>query len=220
VGNNGSRRVTSSTSALPSDSHGTIGRVAISTRSLVADERVVTSTRPHVKRLLGPILMLLALCWATGFLLAGVVTRIGQTAGEVLIAFALLAAWWYVIRPFLRWLSTMYTLTNQRMLIRTGVLRRTGRDVWLQAVTDVSCERGLTDRLFGSGTLVIADASGFRRAVLSDVPTVRPVRELLDHLIQQAPQRHVNSGEGASRQFATGPPRGMAQRSPEVLRRR
>jgi uncharacterized membrane protein YdbT with pleckstrin-like domain len=158
--------------------------MAVSAKSLAPDERLVTSTRTHIKSIAGPAIGLLVLAWATGFLLAAALAQGGRVAGQALVVLALLIAGWFVLRPYLRWLSTTYTVTNRRIMLRSGVLRRSGRDVWLPAVTDVWYERSLLDRLLGSGTLVVADGSGFRRAVLTDVPNVRSLQATIAGLMR------------------------------------
>jgi membrane protein YdbS with pleckstrin-like domain len=165
------------------------GVLAGSARGLAADERVVASTRKHGKELTGPVLVLLVTCWVAGFLLAAALSKLGALGGQILLVVAALVVLWFVLRPFLSWLSTTYTVTNRRILLRSGVLRRHGRDVWLQAVSDVWYERSLLDRLVGSGTLVVADASGFRRAVLHDVPAVRSLQMIIADLVRADMER-------------------------------
>ncbi len=192
--------------------------MAISARTLAADEHVVASIRMHAKALIGPTVVLLATCWIAGFLLAAAVSKGGRPAAEVLIALALLVVGWFAVRPFLRWLSTTYTITNRRVLLRSGVLRRAGRDVWLQAVADVWYERNIPDRLLGSGTLVVADASGFRRAVLRDVPGVRALQRILADLIRDDIAPRLGSPSHAASVVPNGQHPGTAPYQ-EALRR-
>ena len=76
------------------------------------------------------------------------------------------------VRPFLDWLVTPYTFTNRRLITRTGILTRRGHDIPLNRISDISYEKGLIDRLFGCGTLVISDASEQGRVRLHDIPHV------------------------------------------------
>lgn len=150
--------------------------MAISERLLNEGEHVVLSTRTHVKALALPVLVLLVALAAAGYLtpLPG-----GAHAGSWrlviwAVAAALLLA--FVVWPFLVWLTTTYTLTNRRLITRTGVLTRRGHDIPLNRISDVSYERGLVDRLLGCGSLVISDASEQGRVVLDDIPDVERVQ--------------------------------------------
>ena len=87
---------------------------------------------------------------------------------------------WFTIRRFLLWVSASYTVTNRRLINRSGVFVRKGRDIPLHRINDVSYERGVLDRLLGCGTLVISDASEEGRSVLLDVPHVEKL-QLRDH---------------------------------------
>ncbi|HEU4568213.1 MAG TPA: PH domain-containing protein [Marmoricola sp.] len=150
--------------------------MAIPDRLLNEGEHVVLSTRTHVKALALPTLVLVVVLGAAGYLstLPG-----GAHAGTWrlviwVVAVALLLA--FTVWPFLGWLATTYTVTNRRLITRTGVVTRKGHDIPLNRISDVSYERGLVDRLLGCGSLVISDASEQGRVVLDDIPDVERVQ--------------------------------------------
>lgn len=146
---------------------------------------MVVWTHTHWKALVSPTVVLIAVCAVGGFLFAAAVTKVGQPLGYVVLVTAAGVVGWLSIRPFLRWLATSYTITDRRIIISSGVLRRTGREVALQHVTDVSFERGLLDRLLGCGTVVVYDASDYGSSVLADVPNVRAVQTALDEVMYE-----------------------------------
>jgi len=158
--------------------------VVISRKLLNADESVVVSTRTHVKALVGPLLLLILLA-----AVAGVVTSFTAGAGaakpllDVVIwgLAALLAALW-VGRPFLEWLTTTYTVTDQRLITRTGILTRRGHDIPLTRISDVAYERGVVDRVLGCGTLLVSVASE-QRVRLDDIPHVEQVHLRIQDLL-------------------------------------
>jgi uncharacterized membrane protein YdbT with pleckstrin-like domain len=112
----------------------------------------------------------------SGFLLAWAVNRVGSWLAWLVLAAAILVICAFSVQPFLRWLSTTYTVTNRRIIVRSGMVRRVGTEVPLLGVTDLSFTRGFVDRLMGSGTLIVSDASEFGRTVLADVPRVRTLQ--------------------------------------------
>ena len=145
------------------------------------EEYVVLVTRTHAKALLVPAVVLLVVAGVGGFLTAvaggraWVLWSVWVVALLVLVRFALV--------PFLRWFGTTYSLTSHRLVTRTGVLTRTGHDIPLNRINDISSERGPLDRLLGCGTLVISDASESGSVVLDDVPHVEDVQRSLSELL-------------------------------------
>ena len=136
--------------------------MAISSRLLNEGESVVFSTRTHAKALLLPgVLLLVSLglaAWVSN-LTDGVVVMGGWGVG-VLVILA------FVVWPFLNWLASTYTVTTRRLITRHGVFTRTGHDIPLNRISDVSYERDLIDRVLGCGTLVVSDASEVGRVAL------------------------------------------------------
>lgn len=167
--------------------------MGISRRRLDHDESVVLSTRTHGKALLRPLLALMAIA-----AVAGLAVSFTPSAGRaapllqvVIWGIAALGAGRWVGRPFLAWLTTTYTVTDRRVISRSGIMSRRGRTLPLDRVDDVSYQRGPADRLLGSGTLVLA-VTGERRFELRDVPHVERLHLQVRELVTgQVPTRVV-----------------------------
>lgn len=158
--------------------------MAISRRLLNADESVVVSTRTHGKALLGPLLVLILIASVAGLL--GTFTSGAGRAQPLLVAViwgvAAVAALLWVVRPFLEWLTTTYTVTDQRLITRRGLLSRHGHDIPMSRISDVAHERGLLDRMLGCGTLLVSVA-GEQRVRLHDIPHVEQVHLKIQDLL-------------------------------------
>lgn len=136
---------------------------------LNAGESVVFSTRTHPKAIAAPVLI-------------AVVVLVLAIVGSVYVdnKYGLWAIWvvaallivWFTLWPVLAWFAATYTLTDRRVLTRTGIVTRRGHDIPLNRISDVSYEKGIIDRMLGCGTLVISDASREGRVALPDVPQV------------------------------------------------
>lgn len=147
-------------------------------------EEMVVATRTHPKALAGPILL-------------GVIALAVAIAAHVLIPAGSLLVWlglglWIlcgvvllvgVLVPVLRWRATTFTVTTQQIQTRTGLLRRSGSDIPLGRVTGVETARGLSDRIFGCGTLVIRDAGSEQGIALRDIPDVQITRDVINDLV-------------------------------------
>lgn len=142
------------------------------------------SLRPHGAALVAPALVLLVLLGAGGFGAGRLPEGEWQGAGRWAVAAVTAAAVvrWSVL-PWLRWLTTELVVTDRRITVERGVLRRTTRGVPLSRVADVGLERSLRQRLLGSGTLVLDTVGERGGLVVPDVPRAREVADLVADLL-------------------------------------
>ncbi len=158
--------------------------MAISDKLLNEGERVVVSTRTHVKVLLGPLLVLLLTAFLIAFGAAQIEQRVSSSwartaLGVVGGVLAVAVLVWLVLRPFVRWYTTTYTFTDRRFMQRSGFIAKEGRTIPLNRVSGVDFEISVVDRLFGCGTLVVSDASELGRVPLKDIPRVEEVQRIV-----------------------------------------
>jgi uncharacterized membrane protein YdbT with pleckstrin-like domain len=156
--------------------------VAINPKLLNEGERVVWSTRTHVKALFVPALVLIVAAGVGGYL-SSVPDSHRKLWLTVIWVVAGLVVLLYSVWPFLQWLTTTYTVTDRRLTTHRGVISRSGHDIPLARISDVSYEKGLWDRILGCGTLVISDASEQGRVALDDVPRVERLQLQLSDLL-------------------------------------
>ncbi|MCW2847961.1 MAG: hypothetical protein JWR90_1935 [Marmoricola sp.] len=172
--------------------------MAISRRLLNEGEHVILSTRTHVKVLILPAVVLIVLAGLDGYLLS---LPDGQHAGTwrwIIGILGLVLLVFFVVAPFLRWLLTTYTFTSRRLITRTGVFTRRGHDIPLNRISDISYEKGLIDRIFGCGTLVVSDASETGRVELRDIPHVEQAQlTVSDELFHRADPATPRSDDGS-----------------------
>ncbi|MFX4272417.1 PH domain-containing protein [Propionibacteriaceae bacterium Y1685] len=150
---------------------------------LGADETVELHLRTHLKKLFLPALVLILLGGLVGVAVA-LMPPTAQPWGGVavaVVALVIFIAW--VLVPFLRWRTTTFTVTDRRIITRTGLLNQTGHDLPLVRINDVSYERSLSDRILGCGSLHIRTAADQRPLVLDDVPDVERVHVTITELL-------------------------------------
>jgi uncharacterized membrane protein YdbT with pleckstrin-like domain len=176
--------------------------VAFPDRQLANDEQVVKHLHPHWITLVVPVLVFLLTVGAGGYLLSVVPDNsmqnwlrlgIGVLGALLLIGFVLV--------PVLRWKTTHYVITTHRVLIRTGVLAHTGRDIPLQRINDVAFEQTLMDRLIGAGTLQVESAGETGQTVLKNIPHSDEIQQLINKLVND---------------LETGPRYGYRDRDPDA----
>lgn len=147
------------------------------------DELVLWHRHPHWRRVAGPALLLPLLTLAAGVGI-GLVERFvapgWQVALYALVAGGwLLLVWWRCVWPWLRWRRTHFVLTDQRVLVREGVLSRREIVIDLRDVSDVTYRRSVSERLVGSGTLVVRSATA-PPLVCGAMAQTRKVQALID----------------------------------------
>jgi uncharacterized membrane protein YdbT with pleckstrin-like domain len=165
--------------------------------TLAEDEYSVFRMHPHWKSVLRP-LFLLVITVAAALALVIVIPSGSAAATERLAvaALALIVLLVWVLVPILRWRATTYELTNRRFRMREGILARSGRDIPLARITDISFQRGPIDRLVGSGRLVVESPGEHGQLVLAEIPDVERVQSTLYQLVEDEQQRLA--GEGRS----------------------
>ena len=154
--------------------------MGISPKLLTDGESVVVDTRTHPKALIVPGLVLV-LTLAVAIFLDRLVDN-GIVSLIVWILAAVVVVWW-VLRPFLTWLTSTYTITNKRLITRTGIISRKGHDIPLMRISDVAFDQGIVDRMLACGTLVVSDASTHGSVRLHDIPRVESVQRTLSDLL-------------------------------------
>jgi uncharacterized membrane protein YdbT with pleckstrin-like domain len=170
---------------------------------MTENEQVVEHLHPHWITLVPATLWLILVSAVTGALIAFLPTGSAHTTLLlVVLALALVAVCWLTVRPWLAWRTTHYVITNERVLIRRGILRHTGRDIALSRVNDVGFVLTLWDRLVGAGTLTIESAGELGQERLVDVPRAERIQQTLNHLIEQ------DSDFRARRAYGGRPPDG------------
>jgi hypothetical protein len=106
-------------------------------------------------------------------------------------AVLLFAAWTLV--PFLRWNSSWFFLTNRRLVQRTGLSRRSEREIPLVGIYELYTSQSMVQRWTGSGDLVL-QMGHHRLAVLKDIPGIHRMRELTLDAIEALPRTAMFDG--------------------------
>jgi uncharacterized membrane protein YdbT with pleckstrin-like domain len=142
--------------------------MAFPVRLLHADEEVFLDQHPHGIRLVAPVTL-------SALVVAGVIagfvewkaapTWFGIVLGVVVLTTAI-----YLGARVLAWRATSFVVTSHRVIYRTGVLRRSGREIPIDALQSVSYRQSLAGRIVGVGSLLVSSAG---QDDAQEVPDVR-----------------------------------------------
>ncbi len=153
-------------------------------KDLIPGEVVQLQTNRHplvlVRQVLVPALVVLAAAVVLALLpLTGSVRSL-RWFGVLLL---LLGLFVYLDLRYIVWRSVTYTITDQRILLRRGVLGRFSRSIGMSRVQDVSTSQGLVGRMFDYGDVEIESAGKDGAEILSYVPDPQHFRDVLfEHL--------------------------------------
>ncbi|GAA2237972.1 PH domain-containing protein [Rarobacter faecitabidus] len=156
--------------------------MAIPRKFLGKDERVIITMRTHGKAMILPIIGFLAVLAVTSALVVIIPDDWRSWGHWVIGALSLIGFVWLFVLPLLRWLNATYTLTDRRIITRQGILNKTGHDVPLTRINNVTYDRSIIDRVLGCGTLVFTTAAE-EPLSLPDVPHVERVHVMVTELL-------------------------------------
>lgn len=151
-------------------------------RLLNDNEVVVLDLRPHWWVLVGSAVFLAA----SLALAVGVSITVPGTAHDVVLIASLvvvLVALARFVRHYSRWATTNMVVTTERLILRAGVLGKSGREIPLERINDIAYRQMPFQRLIGAGDLLVESGGERGQEILRMVP--RPIR------VQQAIYREM-----------------------------
>jgi uncharacterized membrane protein YdbT with pleckstrin-like domain len=163
--------------------------VAYPEELLSDNEQVIVHSHPHFKMLIWPVFWLIVTVgvgvWLTT--LTGGLTAPWDNVSLIAIGVVgVVLICWLFLAPLIRWRTTHFIVTTDRLIAREGVIKRTGIDIPMTRINSVQFEHGLVDRIFGCGTLVIESAS-HEPLRFEDIPSVERVHTVIYREVNDNP---------------------------------
>lgn len=169
-------------------------RMAYPEKLLTEGESVVYDMRPHWRVLFFPAVVLILLVFGTVLALSWVPS--GWTwANWVIAAIAVFVLVMWVIHPVVRWATSQYVLTTRRVIVRSGIIARQGRDMPLARVNDCHFKYGVIDRVLGCGDLIVESAGETGRLTIAAVPDVELIQREIFRLHEEDDVRRRQDGD-------------------------
>ena len=140
-------------------------------RKLLNDhEDIVLDLRPHWWFLSGPAAVAVIVAVAT----IAVFVKVDNGAARLAMLVLLLVALLWLGARYLRWTTTNFVVTTDRIIYRSGVVAKHGREIPLERLNDISFHQGVFERMIGAGDLMIE--SGGERGQQSFTDIRRPAQ--------------------------------------------
>ncbi|HEX2273040.1 MAG TPA: PH domain-containing protein [Acidimicrobiales bacterium] len=152
-------------------------------RLLNEGEEVVVDVRPHWITMAGPALALAASIAAAVFVSAEVDNDPLLLAMLVVVLVVLV---WFLYR-LARWATTNLVVTSDRLIVRSGIVAKRGREIPLERISDITVTQSIVNRVLRSGDLVVESAGERRQESFPECP--RPTRVQSEIYVQMEAAR-------------------------------
>ena len=112
----------------------------------------------------------------------------GRAATYAVLVLLVITALWLIGR-FLKWLTTEFVITSQRIIFRQGVFAKSGIEIPLERVNNVNFNQGIFERMLGAGDLLIESGGEDGQQRFTDIRHPDRVQNLIhaqvEALVQQ-----------------------------------
>jgi len=148
--------------------------------NLLPGENLILKDHPHwvvvIKSVLFPVVLVILVLIADFTILNPSNAYVPHLRTILSLGVLALALLWLIV-VWIRWQSTTYTLTDQRIKIETGVLARQEKVIPIDRVQDCTTRMSVLGRIFGYGRVEI-DAAGAQGAeILNHLPNPGTFRD-------------------------------------------
>lgn len=155
-------------------------------------EEVVLDLHPHWWFFAGPLSALV-------LTVAGAIAvRVFDLPGEVMLAVLGLAALnsLWLLGRLMKWWTTNFVVTTDRLIYRSGVLAKQGKEIPLERLNDISFSQSIFERMLGSGDLMIESGGERGQQMFSDIRSPAEVQNEIYRQIEEAQGRDADRMAG------------------------
>jgi hypothetical protein len=85
---------------------------------------------------------------------------------------------------FLYWRQKKYTLTNHRIIVQRGIIKRKKSFIHYDKIQDIVVSQSLVDRLFSAGDMEVFGGHEGTTLILEDIPNPLEVENMINRLME------------------------------------
>jgi uncharacterized membrane protein YdbT with pleckstrin-like domain len=124
---------------------------------------------------------------------------------KLMMAFVVLATLVWFVERYIRWISTHFVLTSDRVIYRSGVIAKRGIEIPLERINTIFFHQRIFERMLGLGDLEIESASKDGAQRFDDIKNPSAVQNEIYQQMEQNEIKRANriSGGINSAQAAT-----------------
>ena len=167
-------------------------------------EDVAVDLHPHWWYFVKPVAVLVA---SIGFgILTLVVTDSGTQPRNIMgwlsLIFLVLAVLWLIGR-YMKWATTNFVITSDRLIFRQGVIAKQGVEIPLERVNTVHFNQSVFERMVGAGDLVIESGGEDGQQRFTDIRKPDRVQREIHTQMEENEKRRFTMPAGGGSDVAT-----------------
>jgi uncharacterized membrane protein YdbT with pleckstrin-like domain len=170
--------------------------VPFSSKLLNQGEDVILDLHPHWVYFIKSGLVFLAVLVLGAWVAFGI--EDANSAVEVVSGVLVLLALGWAVLTYLKWVTTNFVITTDRLIYRHGVLSKHGIEIPLERVNTVFFSQSILERMVGSGDLVIESAGELGRQNFSNVRKPSAVQNEIHKQMEANENRKFDRVRGGS----------------------
>jgi uncharacterized membrane protein YdbT with pleckstrin-like domain len=163
-------------------------------KNLNANESIALDMHPHWWYFAEPAAALV------GAIVLGIVI-LAKTDNDALnwvgLALLVISALWLVGR-YLKWITTNFVITSQRLIFRQGVFAKSGIEIPLERVNNVNFNQSVFERMLGAGDLLIESGGEDGQQRFTDIRKPDKVQNLVHAQMEGLAMRRGGYARGAA----------------------
>lgn len=145
------------------------------------------------------------------------VAGVSTVAAWLLVALLAVTLGWLLL-GYLRWITTSFVLTTDRLVHRSGVLSRKSREIPLDHLSDISYRQTLLERVVSIGDLLLESAGRDSTEIFEGLPHPAGIQREIHHQLELGRLRSAGGATGGSGYPALSIPQQIEQLA-ELARR-
>ncbi len=155
-------------------------------------EEVILDLRPHWFFLFGPAIALIGSLALAIWVSQAVDSDVALFPA---LAVAVVALLWF-LRRYAEWFTTDFVLTTDRLIYRSGVLAKQGKEIPLERLNDISFNQTILERMLGAGDLLIESGGERGQQHFHDIRRPARVQNEIYRQIEMAQARDADRMAG------------------------
>ncbi len=155
-------------------------------------EEVILDLRPHWAKLFFPVVAVVLAIAATGAAVA--LEAVPAIPLALLVVLAVAVA--FLLVRYVRWTTTNFVVTNERLIHREGVIAKNGIEIPLDRVQTIRFNQSIFERMIGAGDLLIESAGETGQNRFTDIRKPSVVQNVIYREIEGYENRRVDRMAG------------------------
>lgn len=163
-------------------------------RHLQEGEEIIEERREHIVTFAEPVLMLVGAVVLGALAVRLINPRNGSTNGYIswaALVVPIFSVFWIVWR-WLKWRTTMFVITTERLISRQGLFARSGMEIPLERVNNISSHQTFFERILGAGDLLIESGGEDGQQRYSNVRKPFELQNTINRQIERSKARDMD----------------------------